>query len=196
MGVRRREAVPVVDDDEVPVAAEPARVDDGARRGCPDRRPGRRGDVDALVHAAPAHPEAAHDGPVHGPDEPGGGGRAGARRARRRACALRIAAASDALCAASASTSSRYSSRVSRASSERGPLERPRGGERVAARGELVAHVARLLGPRRDDRDASRPSRSRVLRGRALAAPPPSFFDLLDLRAIFWSWSPIRSTNS
>ena len=59
MRVRGREPAAVVDDDEVPVAAEPARVDDRCRRrtartGCPSGR-----DVDALVHAAPAHAEAA-----------------------------------------------------------------------------------------------------------------------------------------
>ncbi len=61
VGVRGREAVSVVDDDEVPVAAHPAGVDHRPGGSGADGRSQRHGDVDALVHAPPARAEPARD---------------------------------------------------------------------------------------------------------------------------------------
>ena len=80
--VRGREAVAVVDDDEVAVSAEPAGIDDRAGGGGAIRSAVRTSDVDALVHPPPAHPEAADDHPVARPDEPCGRWLAGAAGAR------------------------------------------------------------------------------------------------------------------
>src|SRR5947208_14115257 len=55
VGVRGREAAAVVDHDDVAVTVHPARVDHGPALGGADRRAGPGRDVDALVHAAPAH---------------------------------------------------------------------------------------------------------------------------------------------
>ena len=53
-----------------------------------DRRAGRGGDVDAVVHPSPAHAERARHRPDHGPDEACGRRRASAGRAGRRLCRL------------------------------------------------------------------------------------------------------------
>src|SRR5205085_12420674 len=75
VGVRGREAVAVVDHDEVAVALLPAAVDDRARGRGADRRAVRDADVDPLVHPAPAPAERTRDGAVDGPDQPARGGR-------------------------------------------------------------------------------------------------------------------------
>ncbi len=75
MGVAGREPAAVIDAGVVAVAAALGLAlgeGDRAVFGGTDRRPGRHGDVDALVGAAPAHPEAGDDRPVDGPDEAGG----------------------------------------------------------------------------------------------------------------------------
>src|SRR5215211_5858468 len=69
VGIGRRQPAAVVDDDQVAVAAHPAGVDDDAGRGRGDRSPIPDGDVDSLVHAAPAPPERAHDGSADRPDQ-------------------------------------------------------------------------------------------------------------------------------
>src|SRR5438309_11350521 len=71
VAVRGREAVVVVDDHEVAVAALPAAPDDGAGRGRMDRGALRHADVDAGMEAPPPRPERARDRPVHRPDEAG-----------------------------------------------------------------------------------------------------------------------------
>ena len=67
VAVGRGEPAAVVDDHEVPVAAEPARVDHRAGSGCAHRGPRGHCDVDALVHPAPAHPEPTRHRAAHGP---------------------------------------------------------------------------------------------------------------------------------
>src|SRR5919109_963392 len=69
VSVRGREPAAVVDDDEVPVPAHPAGVDDGSGSGRVNGRAVTGRDVNPLVHPAPAHPEAAHDGSGDRPDE-------------------------------------------------------------------------------------------------------------------------------
>ena len=90
MRVAGREAAGVGDADDVPVAALLTGEADRAAGGRLDRAAGRRGDVDALVHAAPARAERRADGPAHRRTKPGRAaahrhvaGRHTPRRARR-----------------------------------------------------------------------------------------------------------------
>src|SRR3954471_1562625 len=69
MAVARRDAPAMADARVVAVAAVPARDLDGAGVRRADPRPARRGDVDAGVQPAPAHPEGGGEGAVDGPDE-------------------------------------------------------------------------------------------------------------------------------
>src|SRR5262245_34348874 len=69
VAVGRRDPASVVDDDDIAVAAQPARVDDGARSRGPDGSARWDGDVDAFVHPPPTPAEGARDRPQHRPDE-------------------------------------------------------------------------------------------------------------------------------
>src|SRR6476646_4140336 len=77
VGVQRREAAAVVDDDHVAVAAHHAREYDRARLGRLDRRAVAACDVLALVHAAPPHAEARRQRAAARPDETEGRRRSG-----------------------------------------------------------------------------------------------------------------------
>src|SRR5262245_20294079 len=69
VGVASGQAAAVVNAGVVAVAALVAGDLDAARGGCTDRSARGHGDVDSLVHPAPAHPEAGDDGAVDGPDQ-------------------------------------------------------------------------------------------------------------------------------
>src|ERR671924_2413556 len=90
VSVRGREPAAVVDDDQVPIPAHPARIDDAPCSSGVDGRAVAGSDVDPLVHPAPAHPEAAHDRSADRPDETARrhgavhGARVGRRRRLRR----------------------------------------------------------------------------------------------------------------
>ena len=102
MSVQRRDPVPVVEDDRVPVPAHPVPgVGRDPRRRGEDRRPGGREDVDPRVASPGPIPEAGGNGPGNGPRKkpdpvepilrdavPRGGPRT--RRAARRAGARAI----------------------------------------------------------------------------------------------------------
>ena len=89
MGVERDHRVPVVDHHDVPVAAHAAGVQDPAVR-CADGRAGLRGDVDAVVHAAPADPEPRAQRRLPAAASRGCRSRAGRSRALRAPVAGRV----------------------------------------------------------------------------------------------------------
>src|SRR4026209_706243 len=76
-----RETVPVLDNDEIAIAPQPACVDHGPDSRSTIWRSIRTPDVDPLVHAPPAHAEAAHDDAVARPDEARGRRETAASRA-------------------------------------------------------------------------------------------------------------------